>query len=76
MFYVYLIKNEKGELYYGYTNNLRRRLLEHNSSKSSYTRNHKWQLIYYEAYLERSDAYDREKHLKHYGQSLSHILLC
>jgi predicted GIY-YIG superfamily endonuclease len=34
MFYVYLLKNEKGFLYIGCTNDLKRRLEEHNSGKS------------------------------------------
>jgi len=35
MFYVYILKSEKdGKLYIGYTNDLKRRLEEHNSGKN------------------------------------------
>ena len=73
MYYVYVIKNEAGELYYGFTKNLRLRLRQHNNSLSFSTKNRSWKLIYYEVYLSREDAYDREINLKHYGQALSHL---
>ena len=50
------------KLYYGYTNDLERRFKEHSIK-------HKCKLIYYEAYLLESDAREREKKLKHYGQT-------
>jgi len=63
MYYVYVLKSLKTqELYYGYTNDLERRMRKHNSD-------HKWKLIYYEAYLSESDARQRERRLKHYGQA-------
>lgn len=68
MYFVYLLKNDKtNNLYYGYTNNLQRRLKEHNNTDK------KWKLIYYEAYISESDARQREKRLKDYGQSRSHL---
>ncbi|PIR73748.1 MAG: excinuclease ABC subunit C [Candidatus Moranbacteria bacterium CG10_big_fil_rev_8_21_14_0_10_35_21] len=73
MFYVYIIKNEQNDIYYGYTNNLRRKIKEHNDSKSFSTKGHRWNIIYYEAYLSKSDAEDREKQIKHYGQALVHL---
>ena len=73
MYYVYVIKNEPGELYYGYANNLKKRFFEHNSDKSFSTKNHKWKLIYYEAYLSEEDARLREKRLKNYGQALGQL---
>ena len=73
MHYVYIIRNEKGELYYGYTNDLRKRLDQHNSSFVFSTRQHRWKLIYYESYLSKRDALTREGKLKRYGQSLSHL---
>ena len=67
MHYVYVLKNGKTEeLYYGYTSDLDRRLKEHN-------KNDKWQLIYYEAYLSESDARERERKLKYYGQTRTHL---
>ena len=73
MFYVYIIKNETGELYYGFTNDLKKRFFEHNSGKSFSTKNHAWKLVYYEAYLNKEDAEDREKKLKNYGQALGQL---
>jgi len=66
MFYVYFIKNEVGKVYVGYTNDLRRRLKEHNSKQGGkYTKNKgPFELIYYEAYKSREDAEKREDNLK------------
>ncbi len=50
----------------GYTNDLRRRIKEHNTRKGGkYTKNKgKFFLIYYEAYRSREDAKRREDNLK------------
>lgn len=73
MHYVYVLKNESGELYYGLTNNLRKRFSEHNSGRSFSTKNHQWRLVYYESYLSQEDAREREKRLKNYGQALGQL---
>jgi putative endonuclease len=74
MYYVYVLKNPKGHLYYGYTNNLKRRLWEHNNSRGAvYTKNSKWLLIYYEAYLEEADARERENQIKQHGQAIRRL---
>jgi len=54
-----------GELYYGCTNNLERRLSEHNKEKD------RWEIIYYEAYKSEIDARTRERRLKQYAQALT-----
>ncbi|MEK7586327.1 MAG: GIY-YIG nuclease family protein [Patescibacteria group bacterium] len=66
MFYIYLLKQTNGDkLYTGFTNDLRKRLKEHNSGKSTYTKYRgPYELIYYEACRERDDARAREKYLK------------
>jgi len=66
MYYVYVIKSQKtNKLYFGFSNNLKRRLQEHNAGKSNYTRRFRpWDLIYYEAYLIEKDARKREVFLK------------
>lgn len=69
MFYFYVLQAETGELYFGSTNDLRRRFKEHNNSKSYATKNHKWKLIYYEAYCAESDARRREQQMKLHGQA-------
>jgi len=65
MYYVYVLKNVKtGKLYYGYSNNLKRRLAEHNKDGT-------WEVIYYEAYKVESDARRRERGIKNSGQAVS-----
>jgi len=65
MFYVYIIEDLKENcLYKGYTNNLKRRLKEHNQGLNFSTKNKKWRCIYYEACLNEKDAKRREKYLK------------
>jgi len=69
MYYVYVIVNEKRERYVGYTNDLRRRISEHQEGKNNSTRGSRWKLVYYEAYLSKSDAIERERKLKQRGRS-------
>lgn len=70
--YVYAIYNKKCEkVYVGQTNDIERRLCEHNSSalnKGHYTSKFigQWQLIYKEVVKDRSTAIAREKQLKSY----------
>jgi len=66
MFYVYILKSLKnGRFYIGSTNNLERRLNEHNSGKSKYTSlTRPFVLIFKEEYLSCSEAMRREKFLK------------
>ena len=71
MYYVYFLQNENNELYYGSTNNLKRRLQEHNSGRTYYTKGRYWKLIYYEAYLSEKDARNRKKQLKLHGQAFA-----
>ncbi len=67
MYWVYVLKNRNnGELYYGYTNNLERRLKEHNIDK-------KWKFICCEGYVSELDARERERKLKYYGQARIHL---
>jgi putative endonuclease len=69
MFYVYVLESTAKKLYFGYTNDLKRRLKEHQKGDSFTTRHDKWELIYYEAYKSTSDARNREKQIKSYGQA-------
>ena len=73
MYYVYVIKNENGEFYYGYTSDLRRRFIEHNNNFCQSTKFHKWKLVYYESYLDKRDAMERERKLKRFGQTFYHL---
>ena len=67
-FYVYLLttkKNNKIISYVGYTNNLIKRIKLHNDSKGAkFTKGRNWKLVYYEIFLNKSDALKREHHLK------------
>jgi len=64
--YVYLLQSElSDDLYIGYTNNIKRRLMEHNSGLNFSTKHNKpWELIFFEGYLNEQDAKRREKYLK------------
>jgi len=74
MFYVYVLKLGVDKLYIGYTNNLRRRLLEHQKGQSTYTRTRgPVTLVYYEAFRSKLDARKREIKLKKYKNSYTHL---
>jgi putative endonuclease len=64
--YTYVLKSEKSSQFYtGATNNLKNRLLDHNTGKVFSTRNKgPFELIYFEACLDKNDAFRREKYLK------------
>jgi putative endonuclease len=63
--YVYVLQNEDGMFYTGCTSDLKKRVTQHNEGKSSYTSSHgPYELIYYEACLNKKDAFAREKYLK------------
>lgn len=66
MFYVYCLKSVKnGDIYVGFSADLRIRFGEHNKGKVRSTKPYRpWKLIYYEAYSSKTDARKREKQLK------------
>jgi len=66
MFYTYILKSESSDKWYtGSTNDLRKRLNQHNEGKSAHTKKGMpWTLIYYEACLDEQDARSRETYLK------------
>ena len=75
MFYVYILKSKKDRnLYIGSTNDLRRRLAEHNSGKNLSTKSRApFELRYYEAYYSEDDARHRESALKKNGNALAQL---
>ena len=77
MFYVYVLKSEKdSNLYFGYTNNLRNRLQEHNSGLVRSTKSRiPLRCVYYEAYASKSDATKREHNLKLRAKALRQLLI-
>jgi putative endonuclease len=57
------VKNK--ELYIGYTSDLKNRIKEHNQGLNFSTKRYTpWEIIYYEACKEKTDARRREKYLK------------
>jgi len=65
-YYVYVLLSERdGKFYIGYTDDLKKRLNEHNSGRVPSTKNRTpLKLVYYEACLNQQDATKRESHLK------------
>ena len=67
-YYVYLIvANVKNRTfsYVGYTNDLLKRIILHNSSKGAkFTKGKKWKLIYYKSYSSKKIAMKEEYYLK------------
>lgn len=66
MFFVYAIKSEvRYYIYVGMTNNVDRRVLEHNNGENRSTKAYKpFVLIYIEAFPSRIEARVKEKYLK------------
>ena len=72
MYYVYILQSEiDKKLYIGYTNDLKKRLAEHQNGKSAATSPRRpFKLIYYEAYVSMQDAKHRESNLKLQARAL------
>ena len=68
MYYVYVLKSLKyisQKLYYGSTSDLKSRIQQHNNGTNKSTKyGIPWKLIYYEAFLNKQDAVNRERALK------------
>ncbi len=76
--YVYILQSLKtNSLYIGYTTNLILRVEKHNAGKNKATKPFiPYKLIYYEAFLDRIDAKNREEYLKGgYGRRSINVLL-
>ncbi len=65
-FYTYILKNKiHNKHYYGHTSNLDKRLNDHNSGLSTFTKKYlPWALIYSEVFNTRAEAMKREKYFK------------
>lgn len=66
MFYVYILLSLKDNgLYIGYTNNLKKRIKEHQSKKVFATKGRlPMKLIHYQGFFSQKDALQTEKYLK------------
>jgi putative endonuclease len=67
-FYVYIIKtlsSKVSKTYAGYTNDLNKRLSDHNNNKGAKsTKGHKWELIYKKKFISKSKAMSYEYKIK------------
>lgn len=75
MFFVYLLRSKfYKKLYIGSTNDLKRRLKEHNDGRYFSTKRYKpWKLFYYEAFCRENLARMREKRLKYHGNAFREL---
>ena len=67
IYYVYMLKSKgvKSVTYVGYTNNLTKRIDQHNTGKGAkFTRGRKWVLIYRERFKSKKEAISREYYIK------------
>ena len=66
MYYFYVLRFRKnGKLYKGFTNDLKRRIQEHKSGSSTFTsKNGEFDLLFYEAYVNKQDAQEAERYFK------------
>ena len=72
MWILYVLQHDPSkQLYIGVTENLHRRISEHNhqQQRSTIRKSGQWILVYAEAYRDKLDAYDRERKLKHHGSA-------
>ena len=78
VFYVYLIKtleNYPKKTYVGYTNDINKRLLNHNTNRGAKsTRGYKWKLIYKKRFYSKSKALSFEYKLKKDRKERSKII--
>ncbi|MBI4057307.1 MAG: GIY-YIG nuclease family protein [Elusimicrobia bacterium] len=75
MYHVYVLKSKKtGDLYIGFTSNLRQRLEAHKNGESGWTKTRlPFDLVYCETYLDAHDAQERERQLKRHGMALGQL---
>ena len=76
-FYVYIINCSDGSYYIGHTNNIDKRLSEHNEGTGSFhTRLHRpFELVYLERYQTRKEAFWVERKLKAWSRKKKEALI-
>jgi len=79
MFYVYILRTSEDTLYIGQTNNLKRRIREHQGKtarSAKYIRSFEsCQLVYFESYKTRRGAMAREYQLKKWTKKKKEALV-
>ena len=74
MYFVYVLSLSNGQIYIGFTKDLKKRIEEHNNGKVFTTSKYlPIKLVYYECYLSREDAKIRETMIKKFGSTYSHL---
>ena len=78
MYYVYVLYNlnqaSKRKFYIGFTNDIKKRLYEHKTGKSRWTKGFgPWKLAYFESYVSWKDASKRENRLKNHGKGIQEL---
>jgi putative endonuclease len=65
-FYTYILRSQKsGRYYIGHTENLQKRLFEHNNDRTDAIKGRgPWGLVYSEQFATRSEASQRERQMK------------
>lgn len=76
MYYVYLLKSEKdGGFYVGYSQSVKRRLMEHEDGLVDSTKNRRpIKLVYLEGYNNKEKAREREMKLKEFGSAYQALI--
>lgn len=67
MYFVYILKSEKdsNKIYIGFTHDLTKRLAEHNTAQSTYSKRYApWKLVSYTAFIHKTAALAFETYLK------------
>ena len=65
MYFVYVLQNPDGRLYIGFTEDLERRVNQHQENAGGWTRGRgPWQVVLQERYEARAEAMRRERSLK------------
>jgi len=79
MFYVYILRTSSNTLYIGQTNNLEKRLKEHQGKSSKSAKYARYfdsmELVYSEEYLTRKEAMQREAELKKWPKIKKEVLV-
>jgi putative endonuclease len=78
-YFVYILYNEKNDKFYiGQTNDIERRLTEHNSGETNYTSKYsgEWRVVYKEEFVDRTGAIKRERFLKNQKNKNFYKKLC
>ncbi len=72
MYKVYILKTDSKERYYiGHSEDVEKRLSEHNSAKTKSTKAYvPWKIIYTEEYQTKSEVYKREIEIKSYKSGI------